>query len=136
MGRLAKPTKLKVLAGNPGKHPLPKNEPIPPEGKVTPPDHITGDLLPLWNELAAPLLEMGLLTVADVPTFTTLVEIESAKRALFDSIHEDEHAMRDYLKLCNQLPRLYDRFGLNPSARNGLSVNKPAVDPLRAFIGS
>lgn len=36
-GRPTKPTTLKVFEGNPGKRPLPENEPVPMPGPVVPP---------------------------------------------------------------------------------------------------
>jgi hypothetical protein len=36
-GRPPKPTALKLMTGNPGRRPLPKDEPAPPKGDVLAP---------------------------------------------------------------------------------------------------
>lgn len=68
-GRPPKPTLLKELAGNPGKRPLPRNEPQPPDGEVQPPGWLSDEALEIWREHAPAMIQMRLLTVADASTF-------------------------------------------------------------------
>jgi P27 family predicted phage terminase small subunit len=64
-GRKPKPTKLKRLAGNPGKRPLNQHEArIPPE-IPTCPSHLLGEARKEWNRMSAELYKAGLLTLVD-----------------------------------------------------------------------
>ena len=129
------PTKLRLMRGNPSKEAINKSEPEPPPGNITPPPEITGPLRELWDELAAPVSAMGLLTVADISTFAKLVHIEHSLRGLFQHILTDEKAMRDYIKLATLVLRYYDRYGMNPSARSQITVgNNSKADPLGEFL--
>lgn len=67
-GRPPKPTKLKLLEGNPGKRALPKNEPTPPiaAGEIEPPRLLQGNALAAWQRLAPILQGMQVLSVADL----------------------------------------------------------------------
>lgn len=73
-GRPNKPTQLKVLQGNPGKRPLPKNEPRPPEGEVKTPPWLHGKARTAWRWIAPILDRMGLLTTADPHALALLCE--------------------------------------------------------------
>jgi len=129
------PTKLRLMRGNPSKEAINKSEPEPPPGNITPPPEITGPLRDLWDELAAPVAAMGLLTVADISTFAKLVHIEHSLRGLFPHILTDDKAMRDYIKLATLVLRYYDRYGMNPSARSQITVgNNSKADPLGEFL--
>ncbi len=64
-GRKPKPTKLKQLAGNPGKRPLNKHEArIAPE-IPTCPSHLLGEARKEWRRMAEALYAAGLLTLVD-----------------------------------------------------------------------
>ena len=64
-GRKRKPTALKVLDGNPGKRPLPKNEPKPEPTAPTCPSFLTGPAKYEWKRIAPQLEKIGLLTQID-----------------------------------------------------------------------
>ena len=136
MGRNRTPTALRILRGNPSKRPLPKNEPTPPAGPLRPPPEITGALADLWDELAAPLVAMGCLTVADTAGFAKLVHLEYAMRELSKTMATDTTAAREFVRLATLALRFYDRHGMTPSARASLVVNKPNNDPLRDFLAA
>ena len=136
MGRNRVPTNLRILRGNPSKTPINKDEPRPPAGPLTPPPEITGPLADLWEELSAPLLAMGCLTVADTAGFAKLVHLEYAMRELSKTMATDTTAAREFVRLATLALRLYDRYGMTPSARANLTVNKPANDPLRDFLAA
>ena len=64
-GPTRKPTKLKILEGNPGKRPLPTNE-LDPEPFLAPcPTFIKGAGRKEWKRLAPELYNLGLLTKID-----------------------------------------------------------------------
>jgi len=67
-GRKPKPTAMKVVTGNAGRRPLPKNEPAPvtvmghlPE----PPDHLDGYAILEWHHICGALFRCGILTEID-----------------------------------------------------------------------
>ena len=59
-----KPTKLKLLAGNPGHRPLNLSEPQP-TGIPTCPRHLDKDAKAEWKRISAELIKLGLLTSVD-----------------------------------------------------------------------
>lgn len=59
------PTALKILTGNRGKDPLPKNEPQFPVDMPTPPEFIAGYALEEWHRVTPYLYSVGILTQVD-----------------------------------------------------------------------
>ncbi|MFD2704074.1 phage terminase small subunit P27 family [Salibacterium lacus] len=68
-GRPPKPSNLKVLEGNPGKRPLPEDEPNPKPVSPKPPTWLNTDAKKMWKRLEPELESMGLLTVVDGEAF-------------------------------------------------------------------
>jgi len=64
-----KPTKLKILEGNPGKRPLNENEPIPIPMDLKCPDWLLAEAKEEWKRLAPELERIGLLTIIDKAAF-------------------------------------------------------------------
>ena len=60
-----KPTKLRILEGNPSKRPLPKNEPEPDPTMPQCPDWLMDDAKHEWKRVAPELNRIGLLTIID-----------------------------------------------------------------------
>jgi P27 family predicted phage terminase small subunit len=60
-----KPTKLRILEGNPSKRPLPKNEPQPDPTMPQCPDWLMDDAKHEWERVAPELNRIGLLTIID-----------------------------------------------------------------------
>lgn len=116
MGRHPKPTALKVLQGNPGKRPLPKNEPIPPGGEVEKP-RLRKGASRAWDRYAPMVIEMGLLTPVDVPAFAMLCNL----------IAESERDPKGMAAArIGRMESLFSRFGMDPSSRARLgSVSRP-----------
>jgi P27 family predicted phage terminase small subunit len=69
-GRPTKPTALKILQGNPGKRPLPANEPLPPVGDVVPSWPLGESAQAAWDRLVPLLQGMRVLSLADVEKLT------------------------------------------------------------------
>jgi P27 family predicted phage terminase small subunit len=66
MARPRTPTALKLVTGNPGKRPLPENEPKPSTSKKPQqPSHLTARGKVAWKKLIKILDSMGVLTEAD-----------------------------------------------------------------------
>lgn len=68
-GRPKKPTALKVLEGNPGKRPLPQNEPKPTPISPECPKWLDREAKNLWKQLVPELERLGLITVIDGEAF-------------------------------------------------------------------
>jgi P27 family predicted phage terminase small subunit len=60
-----KPTKLKVLTGNPGRRPLNSSEPEPDPGIPAMAAGLTDAAQAEWNRIAPILLKLGVLTIVD-----------------------------------------------------------------------
>lgn len=136
-----KPTELKVLTGNPGKRPLPENEPKPKPivGQVEPPEFLNVYAAKTWERLFPVLKNINLITEADLESFTMLcqsygvwVECEVTFKELGrlnnytnkgGNENEVEHplskigqkAFERYKSLCTE-------FGLTPASRSRIQV--------------
>lgn len=64
-----KPTKLKILEGNPGRRPLNENEPNPIPIAPECPNWLLDDAKKEWKRLAPELERLGLLTIIDKAAF-------------------------------------------------------------------
>ena len=81
MGRTRKPTALKIIEGNPGKRPLPKNEPKPPVG-TTRPRGLGAEARKEWDRVYPILEDQLILTELDRETLVTYCEsLELVRRA-------------------------------------------------------
>lgn len=68
-GRKPKPTKLKILEGNPGKRPLNLDEPKPMPIAPGCPEWLLEEAKKEWDRLAPELERLGLLTIIDMAAF-------------------------------------------------------------------
>ena len=68
-GRRKKPTKLKILQGNPGKRPLNPDEPTPETGIPSPPDFLNADALQEWGRMSEKLYSLGMISKIDRALF-------------------------------------------------------------------
>ena len=131
-GRRPKPTALKVLQGNPGKRPLPENEPKPdvPARVPAPPPHLSEEAAREWRRTGKKLLRLGLLTDLDKAEFAIycqswgrLVEAEEALRRHGPIVMTPNRMpiLSPYLSIANkaidQVQRAAASFGMSPSSR-------------------
>lgn len=114
-GRPRKPTVLKILTGNPGRRPLPKNEPKPPVG-ATCPDWLTVSQRKLWREWAPLFIELGVLTEADTLAFANWMILQDQIRLLTKAGEPTPGAI---LKLAQSYAV---QFGATPAGRARVSV--------------
>lgn len=148
-GTKSKPTKLKVLQGNPGKRKLNDNEPtpIPVEKIPDPPSWLDYYAKKEWNRVAKKLIDIGLLTEIDLSTFTVYcqryAEWIRAEQAIMEEgmtfvtpkgyvQQRPEVAIaRDAAK---QLRMYAEVLGLAPAARSGLDIKRnddgPSVEDI------
>ncbi len=151
-----KPTRLKVLHGNPGGRKPSRREPQPKPGIPEPPARVKANPVALsaWKELAAELDAMGVLTLADRPALAALVS------AYCDWLAADEIVDSEGLTCERTTDRggtsvvahpavairsdswkryksMLVEFGLTPSARTRISTNpSPKKNRLAEFLES
>ena len=89
-GRRPMPTKLKLLAGNPGKRRLDEHEPEPASRLPEPPDHLSDEAKREWSRVGELLLDLGLVSELDRAALALYcqararwVEAEEARRQIW-----------------------------------------------------
>ena len=138
-----KPTALKILAGNPSRRPLPKNEPQPQRGRPNCPQWLGKEAKATWKKLAPLLDNMGVLTLIDGNALTRYCVMFAEWRKLWEFIEPRGTIytlkaqgklpaavmtwpqVRTALALGEQLGKLEREFGLTPSARACLHTLPP-----------
>jgi hypothetical protein len=123
-GTKNKPTALKKLTGNPGRRPLPKNEPMPPPVDPSHSSEFKGESLEWFNMLK----DLGILTEADVPAFRFmrlhyLFALKAANRLQAGSMTRTD--LGNWRNDSAAFLRYASQFGMTPSARASLSVIAP-----------
>ena len=114
-GRKPTPSALKLLKGNPGRRPLPENEPkvAEPLGNAPADWPVKGKVL--WHEIAN-TIPLGIATKADRIVFEILVRLVGEVRADFSAMTP---ALASQIRACASC------FGLTPADRARLSVPPP-----------
>ena len=152
MARKPKPTKLKLLEGNPGKRPLPTNEPIPQpiepiKSKLT----LSEIECLIWDELYGILAPLGLCTEADGENLANVCRIirrireidlifqdpevqmlisytESAPNGTERPVVKINPLVTEQRNLMKDLRLYANEFGMTPRGRVGLSVGSRESD--------
>ena len=135
------PTHLKVLRGDRESR-INREEPIPTEGKVVPPEDMRPEALEIWNELAPDLEDKGLLTPWDIYIFEAFCQSVADYRECNELLHKSispfgkyvergaaggmikspyHQMMRDHIET---MAKLGSRFGLTPSDRADLRMDQ------------
>lgn len=154
-GRRPKPTRLKVIQGNPGKRPLDPSEPEPEVPKDVPqaPAHLSDDAAEEWEYLAPILHKLRLLTVADLLALERLVECYAEVRKLQQVIDTAGHTFeavgmagdviirqRPEVRMLSdadkRLKAYLIEFGLTPAARSKVSAGEDGggEDPAEKYL--
>ncbi len=138
------PTKMKVLAGNPGKRRLNKKEPKPPKNTPRCPAWLSSDAKAAWRRLVPQLERMGVLTVVDRDALVAYVQTYARWKRAEEWLdkHGEVYPLRDEqgrVRCMQQFPQVaiarnlaqllksyQQEFGLTPSARTRIEVN-PSV---------
>ncbi|HHY92912.1 MAG TPA: phage terminase small subunit P27 family, partial [Firmicutes bacterium] len=142
-----KPTALKILEGNPGKRPLPQNEPKPEPVAPKCPSRLPAAAKRHWKALAPKLEKLGLLTEVDGQAFADyclcLARLEEAEKDIEERGLLVEGDRGKVKNPAAQLAREYRaalqkwaaRFGLDPQSRAGLDIPKADdEDELEQFL--
>jgi P27 family predicted phage terminase small subunit len=149
MGRKATPTRLKVLAGNPGHKPLNKDEPQAAASRLKVPAFLKGDQVATkeFKRLGKLLVDAGIMTVLDEDALG--VYAASYSRWVAESkLLKDEGTMLKSTKGNSYVnPRLWvvdaardsmnkalSEFGMTPSARSKLKTAPQAGGPGRGLV--
>ena len=102
-----KPTQLKIITGNPGRRPLPENEPKPSRCKtLRAPKELTPAAKTQWRKVAKQLDDAGILTEVDTEALVLYCEAYARWRAAQAQI---------------------DKYGLVVKSRNGFPTQSPYV---------
>lgn len=163
-GRPPKPTNLKILHGNPGKRPLPVNEPKPKPIPPKCPAWMDSEGKKLWKNLMPELERLGLMTIVDGAAFEAVcqnyatwvkcekhlkkhgltftigreVEIddEGNERVIKEGYVQQRPEVTIGNKALKAVHTFMVEFGLTPAARVKLGT-KPATeneDPMEALL--
>jgi len=153
-GRKPKPTKLKLLEGNPGKRKLNKREPEPAPGVPTCPDFLSGRAREEWARISVELDRLGLLTDLDMAPlgaycccFARWAEAEAwiSEHGTTAVLRSDKGAVTKLMlapqvsvafQALREMRLLAGELGLSPSSRSHLQVEPPArgVDPIEQLM--
>lgn len=137
MARPRKPTALKVVAGNPGKRAISKQEPDPEYlNDLTPPAHLGTAAKAVWQEIAAPLRAARVLTELDRPmlemacnsiaTYRLAVE-RTGDEPLADGTSSLNPWMIVQSMSFKQATAMLREFGMSPAARSRVLI-QPQTD--------
>jgi len=155
MANRPKPTKLKILQGNPGKRPLNGNEPRP-EGKIPDcPSHLDSVAKKEWERVAPMLVKLGLLTEMDRPALAAYCQLYSRWVAIEEEMEESKLLMLKHTvdgagnehvetkqnplvimsrQILKEIRAFCVEFGMTPSSRAKLSVSPNPEDPMDKYL--
>lgn len=136
-GPIAKPTRLKVLQGNPGKRRLNTAEPEPLEGEIYQPEDVAADSVAAeeWARICPMLKQLGIIGAQDYLVLSDICRIHARRVMAQAKINElgpmvkgslGAPTMNPFIKLAQECERdlrqLYRTVGLDPSGRSALHV--------------
>lgn len=135
MPRNRTPTALKVLAGNPGKRPIPTNEPKPEPVIPSCPSHLGRAAKTEWRRIVPELAKLGLLTRVDRAALAAYcvawgrhveAEFELMACGLTVTSPNGYPQQSPWLAISNraldQVRRFAAEFGLTPAARSKVTA--------------
>jgi len=144
-----KPTILRMVDGNRGKRPPPKNEAKVSPGLPTPPDFLCEVALAEWDRVAADLYKVGLLTELDRAALaaycTAYARYVKAEQALAQLAEDDpvnggltvtttngnvvQNPMLGIARRANaDALRAAAAFGMTPASRSGVEARPPETE--------
>lgn len=136
-GRKPLPTHLKILKGNPGKHPLNKREPQFAQEIPDCPPHLDAVAREEWERITEHLFALNLVTVVDraalaayCQCYSRWVDAETKLRAtgMIVKTANDYPMVNPYFTVIKQtlkqMQAFLTEFGLTPASRSRISVPK------------
>jgi len=152
-GPRTRPTKLKLLQGNPGRRPLPKNEPKPEKAETLPkaPKFLDAIAKKEWRRMARQLYVLGLLTNLDITALAAYctnyslwvaATLQIQKSGVLIKAQSGFPMQSPYLAIANknqgEMRKWLVEFGMTPSSRAGLDFDGPKpqskTDAFRARV--
>jgi len=140
-GRKPKPTRLRLLEGNPGKRPIRSEEPDPVPTVPSCPPHLSEDAKREWERVAPLLEKLGLLSEIDrgalalyCQAWGRWLEAEEAlkKYGVMVKSPNGFPMQSPYLALANkameQMRAMLTEFGMSPSSRTRAQALPPEDD--------
>lgn len=136
-GRKPLPDRIKQLKGTLRPHRINGDAPTPPPGMPAMPFWLSKKGQPFWKQYAEEFHDMGILTTMDQAAFGCLCEIISTIKAMNKILDQDgiliyegsvpkKHPAFGILKdAWAQLRAFAVEFGMTPSSRSRVSVEKP-----------
>ena len=130
-GRKPKPTAMKELEGNPGKHPLNTSEPKPNKKAPACPKWLEPEAKKEWRRLAKQMEAIGILTEVDMAAFAGYCQAYARWKEAEEFITQHGDMVRTPNGYLQQVPQVSiaqtnlkimlkfcEQFGLTPSARS------------------
>ena len=147
-GPKPKPTKLKLISGNPGKRALNKSEPNPKAAKTRAPAGLSKMAQKHWRTVAVQLSEANILTELDRPALILYCESWARWQEASKMVQERGMLVKSptgypmqnpYLSIANkaldQMQRLLVEFGMTPSSRSRIQIMEDKdLDPFGDFL--
>lgn len=147
-GRKPKPTKLKIIAGNPGKRPLNDREPMPKRGRPKCPPFLHQYAKDEWAALLPELDRLGLLTLVDRGSLAAYCQAWAEFRIATEMLDAEGRTTMGGSGGLKPHPAIsFQRsawrailafaalFGLDPSSRSRLKTpESDEIDPLSEFL--
>ena len=137
-GRKPKPSRLKLLTGNPGKRPLNKREAKPEPDLPTCPSHLNKDARKEWTQMSRLLYRHGLLTMIDRPALAAYCQawgkwVEAERHLRVEGMvirGRDKNPVRNpWTIIANQaweqVRKMLLEFGMTPSSRSHVVAAGP-----------
>ena len=149
-GPAPKPTRLRVIQGNPGKRPLNKNEPKPALGRPPCPRWLNEEAKKEWRRIVPELARIGVLTIVDRLALAGYCQAYARWRQAEEAIEKYGMIGKTESGYVQQLPyvsiaqkslalmrNLAAEFGMTPSSRSRIKADtsEKDKDPFEEFLG-
>ena len=126
-GPASKPTAIKKAAGNPGRRPLPVNEPQSKRVLPAMPRFKNAETTKEWKREVPEFYDMGVLTIADVGRLLRGFECLDNYWTLKKAVNREGWTFKD--------PRAFPPSRANPKVKQMQEERKEYVNILRGFGG-
>jgi P27 family predicted phage terminase small subunit len=136
-GRRPKPTRLKLLTGNPGKRPLNEDEPMPEPATPECPAVLSPVAKQEWDRLIGELGKLRILTVLDRAALATYCGAYALWAEAMEQLQKFGTMVKSpsgypqqspYLAVANRqaeiMLRIASEFGFTPASRSRIAVPK------------
>lgn len=151
-GRKPKPTAMKELEGNPGKHPLNTSEPKPNKKAPACPKWLEPEAKKEWRRLAKQMEAIGILTEVDMAAFAGYCQAYARWKEAEEFITQHGTIVKTPSGYWQQVPQVSiaqqnlkimqsfcSEFGLTPATRariiaGGASEDGASEDPMERLL--